>query len=67
MYVCHCEGVTDRTVDAAISSGARCVADVTARCGAGGGCGSCHETLEALLAACLPAPDQAELADLSAA
>jgi bacterioferritin-associated ferredoxin len=61
MYVCHCEGVTDRTVDAAISSGARCVADVTARCGAGGGCGSCHETLEALLAACLDVPAPAGL------
>jgi bacterioferritin-associated ferredoxin len=64
MYVCHCEGVTDTTVDAAIGSGARCIEDVTARCGAGGGCGSCHETLEALLAATL---DRSELADASAA
>jgi bacterioferritin-associated ferredoxin len=61
MYVCHCEGVTDRTVDAAISSGARCVADVTARCGAGGGCGSCHDTLAALLEATLARSDHSEM------
>lgn len=49
MYVCHCEAVTDRTVDAAIASGADTVDDVTSRCRAGGGCGGCHSTLQALI------------------
>ena len=31
MYVCHCEAVSDRTVNAAISSGARYIEDVTQR------------------------------------
>jgi bacterioferritin-associated ferredoxin len=49
MYVCHCSATTDRTVDAAIASGARSVAEVTARCRAGGGCGGCHRRLQALI------------------
>ena len=49
MYVCHCNAVSDRTVDAAIASGASTVSEITARCSAGGGCGGCHELLETLL------------------
>jgi bacterioferritin-associated ferredoxin len=49
MVVCHCKAVSDRTVDAAIASGARTVDEITARCHAGGGCGGCHRTLSALL------------------
>jgi bacterioferritin-associated ferredoxin len=51
MYVCHCNAVSDRTVDAAIASGASTLSEITARCSAGGGCGGCHDLLEALLAA----------------
>jgi bacterioferritin-associated ferredoxin len=54
MVICHCEVVSDRTVDAAIASGARSVDDITARCHAGGGCGGCHHMLQALLDATLP-------------
>ncbi len=54
MYVCHCEAVTDRTVDAAVLSGARTVSDVIELCRAGGGCGGCHDTLQALIDACDP-------------
>lgn len=49
MVLCHCKAVSDRTVDAAIASGARTVADVTARCRAGGGCGGCHRVLQDLI------------------
>jgi bacterioferritin-associated ferredoxin len=49
--ICHCEAVSDRTVDAALASGARSVDEVTARCRAGGGCGGCHRALEALIEA----------------
>jgi bacterioferritin-associated ferredoxin len=54
MVVCHCKGVSDRTVDAAIASGASCVEEITERCTAGGGCGGCHSLLEALLEATAP-------------
>ena len=51
MYACACKAVTDRTVRAAIASGARSVEDVTRRCGAGGECGGCVPLLEELLSA----------------
>jgi len=59
MYVCHCEAVSDRAVNAAISSGARCIEDVTERCRAGGGCGSCHDILQQLLDLCAETPEMA--------
>jgi bacterioferritin-associated ferredoxin len=49
MYVCHCKVVNDQTVNAAIASGARSVSEVTARCTAGGGCGGCHDVLQAMI------------------
>jgi bacterioferritin-associated ferredoxin len=51
MVVCHCKAVSDRTVDAAIASGASSLSEITERCTAGGGCGGCHGLLEALLRA----------------
>jgi bacterioferritin-associated ferredoxin len=54
MVVCHCKAVSDRTVDAAIASGATTVSEITDRCTAGGGCGGCHSLLEALLEATSP-------------
>jgi bacterioferritin-associated ferredoxin len=59
VYVCHCKAVTDRTVDAAIASGASTVPEITARCTAGGGCGGCHHLLEALLEASAPVREPA--------
>jgi len=61
VYVCHCKAITDRTVDATIASGAHSVAEVTARCHAGGGCGRCHEALQALIDA-VTAPSAASAA-----
>lgn len=49
MVVCHCKAVSDHAVNAAVDAGARNVAEVTARCRAGGGCGGCHRLLEALI------------------
>ena len=51
MVVCHCKAVSDRTVNAAIASGARSVSEVTSRCTAGGGCGGCHTLLQSLIEA----------------
>lgn len=51
MIVCSCRAVSDRVVHGAILSGATGPDDVTERCGAGGDCGSCLATVEAMLAA----------------
>ena len=66
MVVCHCKAVSDRTVDAAIASGASTVPEITARCTAGGGCGGCHRLLEAS-ARGDPAHEEREPAAASAA
>jgi bacterioferritin-associated ferredoxin len=50
VIVCHCERVGCAAVEAAIGAGAATVTEVTERCGAGGDCGSCWSTIEALLA-----------------
>lgn len=49
MLVCHCAAVNDATINQAVAAGAATVADITARCGAGGGCGGCHPVLCRLL------------------
>lgn len=46
MIVCICRGVSDRSVRLAIMQGARSVDDVASACGAGTGCGACHEAIE---------------------
>jgi bacterioferritin-associated ferredoxin len=54
MYVCVCNGVTDREVSAAIDAGAKTRAEVTRACGAGGDCGSCHRTIDDMIGAKCP-------------
>jgi bacterioferritin-associated ferredoxin len=49
MFVCSCRAVTDRTVKAAIASGATCIEEIAERCGAGSRCGGCWPELERLL------------------
>ena len=49
VIVCHCEAVNDKTVRAAVLSGANDVAAVSERCGAGLNCGGCHRMLERLV------------------
>ncbi|MDX2021205.1 MAG: (2Fe-2S)-binding protein [Deltaproteobacteria bacterium] len=46
MIVCICRGVSDRSVRLAVMQGARSLPDVSAACGAGTGCGACHEMIE---------------------
>lgn len=50
MIVCLCRGVSDRSVRLAVIQGARSVDEVSAVCGAGVGCGGCHETIGEILA-----------------
>ena len=67
MFVCSFRAVTDRTVRAAIASGARSIEDVAARCGAGGRCGGCWPALAELLDEHGPSEHQRDRARTSAA
>ncbi len=49
MVVCHCRGISDRTIRRLARSGAEGVVDVARRCGAGGCCGGCRPTIAAIL------------------
>lgn len=51
MIICSCTGVSDRTVAQLAADGAESVAEVTEACGAGGGCGTCHQSLHEVLVA----------------
>ena len=51
MVICHCRGVSDAAICAAVESGARDRAAIANQCGAGSGCGGCWPALEALLRA----------------
>jgi bacterioferritin-associated ferredoxin len=51
MVVCHCELVNDRTINEILSGAVTTVEEVTERCGAGGRCGGCHDSIERLLVA----------------
>ena len=48
MWVCHCRAVTDSTVRDAIAVGAADEFEIGRECGAGTGCGSCHDELRRL-------------------
>lgn len=50
MYVCVCNGVTDRQIREVAEAGCASVAELTMRTGAGAGCGSCLDMAEEMLA-----------------
>ncbi len=61
MYVCVCNGVTDREVSEAIEAGAKTRTAVTRACGAGGDCGSCHRAIDEMLGSkCSPLDKSAD-------
>ncbi len=51
MVICHCLGISDAAIGAAVEEGARDAAGIGNGCGAGTGCGGCWPALEALVAA----------------
>ncbi len=55
MYVCLCNGVTERDIRHTAAAGCRTMAELTMRTGCGAGCGSCvcmaTELLESVQAA----------------
>jgi bacterioferritin-associated ferredoxin len=50
MLVCHCLGVSDRTIREAVREGAETIDAVHEVCGAGGGCGGCRELVSDVIA-----------------
>jgi len=49
--ICTCFFVSERTIEREIQSrGLTTVAEVTRACNAGGGCGSCHQLIQEILA-----------------
>lgn len=42
MILCHCHGVSDRTIREAVKDGARTRREVALACGAGRSCGGCR-------------------------
>ena len=49
MYVCICNGVTERDIRQAAEAGCRTVPELTMRTGAGANCGSCLDMAADLL------------------
>ena len=50
MYVCICNGVTDRQIREAVDAGCASVSELTMRTGCGASCGSCLEMAAAMVA-----------------
>lgn len=49
MFVCICNGVTDRDIIEVASEGCRTINELTHRTGAGADCGGCLDMAEAIL------------------
>jgi bacterioferritin-associated ferredoxin len=49
MYVCVCNGVTERDIRQAVAGGCRSITELTMRTGCGATCGSCVPTACELL------------------
>lgn len=51
MYVCICQGVTDREIEEAMTRGARSLTQLQESLQVASCCGSCRETVESMLGA----------------
>jgi bacterioferritin-associated ferredoxin len=49
MLVCHCNGVSDKTVRRAVRQGAQSVSEVGRACGAGTCCQGCGPTISRII------------------
>jgi bacterioferritin-associated ferredoxin len=49
MLVCHCLRVFDGAIRECVRTGARSPAEISERCGAGGACGGCRESIEKIV------------------
>jgi bacterioferritin-associated ferredoxin len=53
MFVCVCNGITDRQIEAAIDAGATSLEDLTTALGVASGCGTCAAFTRQLLSRAL--------------
>ena len=67
MYVCICNGVTDRDIRQAAEAGVQTIAELTMRTGCGSTCGTCLDVASELLAAARPHDERFALPVLQAA
>ncbi len=58
MYVCVCNGVTDKDIQREVDAGCTSVSELTMRTGAGASCGSCIQLADALIGNMLAAKNQ---------
>ena len=49
MLVCHCNGVSDRTIRKAVRGGASTARQVARACGAGACCGGCTDAVREII------------------
>ena len=49
MYICICNGITERSVRQAAADGVRSLSELTRRTGCAGTCGSCADLAEQVL------------------
>jgi bacterioferritin-associated ferredoxin len=49
MIVCHCQGVSERTIRAAVRKGARSLRSVARACSAGRSCGGCTLAIDEIV------------------
>ena len=67
MYVCICNGVTERDIRHAADAGCRTLPELTMRTGCGATCGTCLDTAAAILADARGGKPDVELPILSVA
>ena len=49
MLVCHCNGVSDRTIRKTVRGGATTAREVSQACGAGACCGGCTDVVREII------------------
>ena len=60
MIVCLCKAVSDREIKRCISEGKTTLKTLARSCGAGTGCGACHDSIRSMLAETKPAATDAD-------
>ena len=56
MYVCICNGITDKQIRRAAESGIRDIGQLQSTLGVASGCGSCRQQAAEILGECRPDP-----------
>jgi bacterioferritin-associated ferredoxin len=65
MFVCVCNGVTDRQIREAVSDGACSLDELAARLGVAAGCGTCVDFARQVLHETLRSPTSSELLNVA--